>query len=426
MPKKSLRPPAQPESGPQGPLLGTWRAAGLSMAVIASAAADGLGALLGAVIVIPVIYALTRLRAYAPHARSTAELIGATLGPRAGFAAGAIQLLAYLALAAKFAITLGAVVLVDVSSGDDPAKVVSWLPVGALVAAIVVGAVVCWASTRAVASVVAPLVVAGLLVCVYLAVAVAARVAAGSDAVVIGTAATPHQLSDQLVGFGLGMVGVELVTVRGARIGRPGRSMSLAVAVMAGAAVVLWVADHQGVAGPWRWSAKFLSEAVPEFSADAGWMWMAVAGVTLATAAALASGWAVVRVAVGLAATGEATPNTGLRVAVAVLVAAMAAVLSAHGARAVAAVVFGAAALLLVVLYVAVAEANSRIPGDSVVAWWVRLIMPALAVVAVVKPVVDAHLGVVEVATVIVAMLGVCAALAVASLSRAPGVPGQI
>lgn len=104
----------------------------------------------------------------------------------------------------------------------------------------------------------------------------------------------------------------------------------------------------------------------------------------------------------------------------------MAAVLSAHGARAVAAVFFGAAALLLVVLYVAVAEANSRIPGDSVVAWWVRLIMPALAVVAVVKPVVDAHLGVVEVATVIVAMLGVCAALAVASLSRAPGVPGQI
>lgn len=66
MPKKSLRPPARPESGPDDPLLGTWQAAGLSMAVIASAAADGLGALLGAAIVTPVIYALTRLRAYAP------------------------------------------------------------------------------------------------------------------------------------------------------------------------------------------------------------------------------------------------------------------------------------------------------------------------------------------------------------------------
>lgn len=422
MPKKPLRPPAPPESGPNGPLLGTWQAAGLSVAVIASAAADGLGALLGAVTVIPVIYALTRLRAYAPHARSTAELIGATLGPRAGFAAGAIQLLAYLALAAKFAGALGAVVLVDFSSGDDPAKVVLWLPACALVAALAVGAVVCWVTTRVVASVVTLLVVAGLLVYVYLAVAVTARVAAGSDAVVIGTAATPSQLSGQLVGFGLGMVGVELVTARAARIARPGRSMSLAVAVVIGAAVILWVGDHQGVAGPWRWNAKFLTEAVPEFYADAGWTWMAVAGVALTAAAALASGWAAVRVAAGLAAAREATPNTGLRVAVVGLVAAMAATLSAHGMRGIATVVFGAAALLLILLYVFATEANSRIPGDSLVAWWVRLIVPALAVVLVVKPVVDAHFAVVEVATVIATMLGACAASVAASLSRAPRV----
>lgn len=426
MPKKSLRPPVRPESALDGPLLGTWQAAGLSMAVIASAAADGLGTLLGAAIVTPVIYALTRLRGYAPHARSTAELIGATLGPRAGLAAGAIQLLAYLALAAKFAIALGALLLVDFSSGEDPAKVVLWLPVATVVAAVVVGAVACWVSTRAIASVAALLVVAGLLVYVYLAVAVTARVAAGSDAVVIGTAATPSQLSGQLVGFGLGMVGVELVTARAARIARPGRSMSLAVAVVVGAAVILWVGDHQGVAGPWRWNAKFVSEAVPEFYADAGWAWMAVAGVAVTAAAALASAWAVVRVAAGLAVARAATPNTGLRVAVVGLVAAMAAVLSAHGMRGIATVVFGAAALLLVVLYVFATEANSRIPGDSLVAWWVRLIVPALAVVAVVKPVVDAHFAGVEVATVIATMLGACAASVAASLSREPRVAGKI
>lgn len=353
-------------------------------------------------------------------------MIGATLGPRAGLAAGAIQLLAYLALAAKFAIALGALLLVDFSSGEDPAKVVLWLPVAAVVAAVVVGAVVCWVSTRAIASVVALLVVAGLLVYVYLAVAVTARVAAGSDAVVIGTAATPSQLSGQLVGFGLGMVGVELVTARAARIARPGRSMSLAVAVVVGAAVILWVGDHQGVAGPWRWNAKFVSEAVPEFYADAGWAWMAVAGVAVTAAAALASAWAVVRVAAGLAVARAATPNTGLRVAVVGLVAAMAAVLSAHGMRGIATVVFGAAALLLVVLYVFATEANSRIPGDSLVAWWVRLIVPALAVVAVVKPVVDAHFAGVEVATVIATTFGACAAIAAASLSREPRVVGKI
>lgn len=393
------------------------------MAVIASAAVYGLGALLGAAVVMPVIYALTRLRAYAPHARSTAELIGATLGPRAGFAAGVIQLLAYLALAAKFAITLGAVVLLRFSSGDDPATVISWLPVSALVAAVAVGAVVCWTSTRTVASVAALLVIAGLLVYVYLAVAVTARVAAGDVAVVIGTAATPTQVSGQLVGFGLGMVGVELVTVRVVRIAAPGRSMSLAVAVVTGAAVVLWVGDHQAVAGPWRWTAKHLSEAVPEFYADAGWMWMAVGGIALAAAAALASGWAAVRAAAGLAVTRAATPNAGLRVAVVALVGAMAAVLSAHGARDIATIAFSAATLLLVVLYVSVTEANSRIPDDSVVAWWVRLIVPALGLVAVVKPVVDADFAAVEVATVIAATLGVCAAVAAASQASAPSTP---
>lgn len=45
-------------------VLGTWRAAALSMAVIAPAAWYGLGALLGAAVMIPVIYALARLRRY--------------------------------------------------------------------------------------------------------------------------------------------------------------------------------------------------------------------------------------------------------------------------------------------------------------------------------------------------------------------------
>jgi hypothetical protein len=103
----------------------------------------------------------------------------------------------------------------------------------------------------------------------------------------------------------------------------------------------------------------------------------------------------------------------------------MAGVLSAPGLRGIATVLFGAAALLLVVLYVFVTEANSRIPDDSVVAWWVRLIVPALAVVAVVKPIVDAHFAAVEVATVVAAMLGVCAAVAAAALSKGPRIPGE-
>ncbi|PBJ52173.1 hypothetical protein BI298_11210, partial [Mycobacterium avium subsp. hominissuis] len=131
MPKRSLLAQARPESGSGEYVLGTWRAAALSMAVIAPAAWYGLGALLGAAVMIPVIYALARLRRHAPQARSTAELIGAMLGRKAGTAAGIVQLLAYLVLAAQFAATLGLQLLQLLSPGDDPAAIVSWLPVGA-------------------------------------------------------------------------------------------------------------------------------------------------------------------------------------------------------------------------------------------------------------------------------------------------------
>ncbi len=256
----------------------------------------------------------------------------------------------------------------------------------------------------------------GLLVYVFLAVAVSTRVAAGDDAVVIGTAATTPQLSGQLVGFGLGMVGVELVTVRAARMAAPGRSMSLAAGLVAGAAVLLWVGDHLGVVGPWRWNAKHLAEAVPQFYADRGPTWMVLASIGLGVAAVLASSWAVVRGTVGLAVRRGVTAGTGLRVAVVALVAMVAAVISAHGGRWIAMVIVGAAPLLLMALYVFVTEANSRIPGDSVVAWWVRLVMPALALVAVVKPVADAQFSAVAVATVVAAAVGVGAAGAAAAL----------
>ncbi|MHA2417244.1 hypothetical protein [Mycobacterium avium] len=417
MPKKSLPVQARPESGSGEYVLGTWRAAALSMAVIAPAAWYGLGALLGAAVMIPVIYALARLRRHAPQARSTAELIGVTLGRKAGTATGIVQLLAYLVLAAQFAATLGLQLLQLLSPGDDPAAIVSWLPVGAAAAALVVGAA-CWASTRAVASLAMPLVLAGLLLYVCLAVAVTALVTLSTDPVVIGSAATPRPLSGQLVGFGLGMVGVELLTVRTPRIARPGRSMSLATAVVAAAAVVLWMGDHRGVAGPWRWSATMLAEAVPEFYTDEGRRWMAAAGIALAVAAALVTGWAATRAAAGLAAMRGATPNAGLRLAVMGLVAVVAVVVSAHGMRSIGMVILGAAPLLLMALYVLVAEANSRIPGDSVVAWWVRLVMPAVAVVAVVKPLVDSQFAPVQVATVAAAAIGVGAAGAAPLLAR--------
>lgn len=398
--------------------LGIWQATGLGLAVIASAAWYGLGALLGAMVMVPVIYALSRLRAYAPDARSTAEMIGATLGPTAGAAAGIIQLCAYLLLAAKFASSLGLGLLQLISSGTDPAQVVSWLPAAAVSAAVIAGVAVCLTSTPILTSLVALLVITGLLIYGFLAVAVTTRIAVGSVPLVIGTASTPEPLSPQIVGFGVAMVGVELITVRGARIPAPRRSMSLAVAAVAASAVVLWVGDHRGVAGPWRWTARHLWEVVQKLYAEAGETWMEVGSISLAVAAALASTWAAVHVVGGLANMHGAQPGIRLQLAVVGFIALLAAAVSARvtGDRGIAMVLLGAAPLLLIVLYVFMSEANSRIPGDSVAAWWVRLVMPSLALIAVVKPIADFHFAPVPVATVIAAAVTVFAAAALASI----------
>lgn len=115
-----------------------------------------------------------------------------------------------------------------------------------------------------------------------------------------------------------------------------------------------------------------------------------------------------------------ATPGAGLRLAVVALVALVAAVISAQGARWIGSVILGAAPLLLMALYVFVTEANSRLPDDSVVAWWVRLMMPALGLAAVVKPLADSEFASVAVATVVTAAIGVCAAGAAAALLVPP------
>lgn len=398
--------------------LATWQAAGLALAVIATSAFSGLGALLGAAAIIPVIYALARLRRGAPGAATTASLIGSTLGPLAGGASALIQACAYVVLAAKVAMLAGLQLLaVTAHPSDGGAGALAWLPAYVVGAAVVGAAAAYFASTRVVAGVVAVAAGAGLLIYVYLALAVVARVASGDPPVVIGSAATATPLSGQVVvGFGLAMVGAEAITARSRLIAAPGRAMSLAVGTVSLVAVMVWLADHQGAAGPWRWTARNFTDVVLEFYGTAGQQWLRVAGIAVSWACLVAMTWATMAVAENLPVCAGRGASPPLGLIAAGLAAGLAVLGSASwaGARWMAAVLPGIGLLLLLVVYVAVAQANARIPGDSVVAWWVRLLVPALAVAVVVTMLAGDDRGASPLVQVVVAGVIVAGAAAAA------------
>ena len=88
MPKKRVT----SESGEESPaLLSGWQATGPSLAVASSAVFGGLGTLLGALILAPVIHALIRLRSVAPDAATVGDLVAATLGRRVGAFTATLQ-----------------------------------------------------------------------------------------------------------------------------------------------------------------------------------------------------------------------------------------------------------------------------------------------------------------------------------------------
>jgi ethanolamine permease len=382
MPKRALRtipPGITPSAASDARPLATWQAGGLVLAVIASALFFGLGALLGAVVTVPVIYALTRLRAYAPQARSTAELIGSTLGPKAATAAGIVQLVAYLVLASKFSATLG-LPLLQLLSPQDPAAVGKWLPLVAVVPAVAATAVAYLLRIRALATCVAVLAVGGVLIYAYLALAVVARVVAGTEPIVVGTAMTDVPLPGQLIGFALATVGVEVVTVAGTRAPTAGRAMGWAVVATAAAATLLWVGDHQAVVGPWRWTAKFFPDAVEQFYAEAGQTWILIGAVAIALAGLMTVVWAMVRVAGGVVSRQRRIANPWLTAVAVPLLIALTILVQVLAGLWTATVIQSAGVLLIVVLWVLSSEAAARIPGDSVIRWWIRLAIPALAV----------------------------------------------
>jgi ethanolamine permease len=363
--------------------LARWQGTGLALAVVAWGVYDGLGALLGAVLLSPAIIALVRLRKHAPEARSTADLVGATLGNRAGMFTGALQVVAYLLLAviAARAVSLPvAAYSVDYSAMQDTW---SW-PLVAVAAVVLAGLAAYLLPDRAIGGIAVVLAGVALLINFYLALAVLARVYRGVVDVPVGADDPGAALgpSTALLTLALGLVGFELVTVRNRRITAAGRSMTTSVVAVAGCATVVWLADHLGAPHGWRLSAHQFTFVVGYLYGSSGLLWLTVASLAMFAAGLLVLMWAITVVASRLT---ERVPAEAV-VATSVGIGAALAIVCCRDWLGLGSHTGGAGALLLVVVYVMVVEASARLPDDSSLAWWLRMAMPAVLAAVVLIP----------------------------------------
>lgn len=413
MPKKPLTDSLAFDDAAPSPGLAGWQATGLALAAAAMAARAGLGTLVGAVLLAPIVYALVRLRRHAPHARSTAELVGSTLGQRGAAFAGILQVTGYVLIAVTAAQFIGLVFVPQQATTDpfSPIELNHWLWSLWAVAAIVVAAVLVFALPgRVVASLAAVLALVGLLIQFYYALAVAARAMTGTVTEQIVSHHPPPTLGvlGTLTVLAVSVFGVEVVTTRTRRGSSNGWPMSLAIGVVALIAAVTWWAAQQSGWGGNSLNGSTFGIAVGEFYGDTGATVVTVGAAMFIFAALLALLWGIAAITEGLDA--QASPDTvfaGIVVAMAVLAVA---VIQADWTPGY------VGGLVLLTLYAVVLVANSRIAADSVVSWWLRFVMPAVLAAVVLLPLLWAEFSLGALEPVLVAAVLVAAAAATALL----------
>ncbi|MEN3220390.1 hypothetical protein PUR22_06045 [Mycolicibacterium porcinum] len=416
MPKRAV--PASPERlSAWPPPLPSWRALGLSLAPIATAAFNGVAGLCAAAIAAVLIFAFARLHRHAPQAVSTGDLVASTVGPNAGRFTSLVQLAAYVLLGVGAALSLA---LQPLTGAPDLETALAgwWWPGWSVAVVVIAGAVVAYLPTRAVGATAAALAGVGLLVFLYLALAIVARVASGTLPMEFG-GPTPADsvllVAAAAIPLGLGLVGFEAATVVSGRLVSVARPVGAAVAITALIAVALLLAANLGATGGFYPTAANLAPIVSEFYSDAGYYWVTTGALCLASAALLALMWAATRVAGRLFGAGPE---------VAILVPAVMAVLAVTFSRFqdhVGRLQTAVPALLLLVVYVLVTEANSRIDGSAAAQQAPRVVLTVVVVCVVLIP-----LRVTDFAAPALLPLAVTAAiLALAALLARLGRPAQ-
>nr|CRL80277.1 amino acid permease-associated protein [Mycolicibacter nonchromogenicus] len=407
MPKRAVSTSAQPPAA-WPPALPAWRAVGLSLAPIGAAAFNGVAALSAAAIAAVLVFTFARLHRHAPQAASTGDLVAAVIGPAAGRFTSLVQLAAYALLGVGAALMLA---LQPLAGAPDPETALAgwWWPGWSVAVVVIAGAVVAYLPTRAVGATAGALAGVGLLVFFYLALAILARVAAGTPPMVMGGSHVDSALlaTAAAIPLGLGLVGFEAATVVSGRLESVARPVGTAVAVTALAAATLLVAANVGATGGFHSTAVNLSLVISQFFADAGYYWFTTGALCLGSAALLALMWAATRVAGRLFGAGPE---------VAILVPAVMCVLALTFSRFqdhIGRLQMLVPALLLLVVYVIVGEANSRIEGSAAAQQAPRVLLAVVAVCGVLIPlrVTDFSMSALWPVIITVAILAVAALL---------------
>jgi hypothetical protein len=382
MPKRMVAGPREAGGGLGVAALPTWQATGLSLAVIVGDVFNGSGALVFALLSIGVIWTLHRLRDHAPQARTTADLIASVPGAAPARAVRVIQFTGYALIGAYTAKSIATMALIFLAGPDTTLP--GWSGPALSVAAVAVAAVLVEAlPTRLLAPVATVLAALGLLVYFYVALAVIARVASGAapvePSIDIGATAASTEWGPAalLISLAIAFAGFEIPTTVSDRLGSVRRPLGIAMALVALCATVTWVANNMASSGEFRYDAADLAIIASDTFGESGGLWLLAATIAQAIAAILVLVWGATRV-VRPAAVDSPLPLVMTAAVTSVLALALSIEWGDAGAK-----LWGVAGLLLLVVYVAAAQANSRLEDSNTTAWALFALMGIVLAVAV-------------------------------------------
>lgn len=360
----------------------TWQVTGLSLAVLVGHVLNGSGALVFGLVSVGVIWTLHRLHAQAPASRTIADLIASVPGAAPARAVSLIQFAAYVLIGAYAANGGAGMALMGLTEPGE--AVPAWWAPAMVVIVVAVAAVLAAAlPTRLLLPVVTVLAGFGLLVIFYVALAVIASVASGTAPIepLMGLGKTPAATewgpAALVVSLAITLAGFEIPTTVSDRLRSVSRTLGGAMALVTLCVVTAWVAANMGSTGEFRYDAGDLVEIAPEMLGESARMWLLAATIAQGVAAVLVLVWGATRV-FRPAVAHSPVPF----VATPVVMGVLALILSGGWVDAWTKL-WGVGGILLFVIYLAAAQANSRLDDSSTTAWALFALMGVALVVIV-------------------------------------------